>query len=108
MQRSPGAGLPPFPIQGIGDGEGIRIDLDDGTERRSLAIDLLDAEQVFPGNGASRLLSRVHPSLEFQDGDLVQLEGSDGCRDSPRPPEEVPSGRRRAPPRRLFPLHLRR
>ncbi len=80
VKRSPDAGLPPCPIQGIGDGEGLGIDFDDGSESRPPAVDLVDTAQVFFCNGVCRFLTRVHTFLNLEDGDLVQIEGSDGWR----------------------------
>lgn len=51
MQRAPGPFGLAFGVQGLGDGERLRVGLDDVVKLRPLAIQGLDALEIGPGQG---------------------------------------------------------
>jgi len=46
-------------VESIGDGQRVRIEFDDAVDRGALLVDLLDAREIFFGDGASGVLAAL-------------------------------------------------
>ena len=81
----------PFLVEGIGNGQRVRIDFEHAVEGGTLLVDLLNPRQIFLGDRARGKFSGRHSRLQVGDGDFVQLEWFDlGCWGRAG---DVPSGR---------------
>ena len=63
MKRSADAALPSFAVHLIGDAQCVGVDLDDGVEGRTIAIDRLDPRQILLGKTPRRILPAGHARL---------------------------------------------
>ena len=75
MQRAAELSLLPFAIELVRKRRRFRIDFDDGTKRRSLSIEAVDAAQVRVHDRAGGEAAGPHSSLQIRDRQFVELEG---------------------------------
>ena len=68
-------------VEAVRDRARVRVDLDHGAERRSLAIERVDPREVLVDERSRGLLTARHALLELRDGCLFQVErrGPRGC-----------------------------
>jgi hypothetical protein len=64
----------PLGVELVGDRERVRVELDDGVQRGTAAVDLLDPPQVHLGELPRRIAAAAHPVLELRGRRLFEWE----------------------------------
>src|SRR5262249_9204363 len=77
VQRAAGALLLALLVEVGGDGQGVRVHLDDTVDGRPLAIDLVNPGEVLLGEGAGREGPGLESGLEVGEGRLTEFERLD-------------------------------
>ena len=72
VQRTARTARPSFVVQRVGDGQRVRVDLDDRSQRRSLPIDLLDPAQIELGDLPGGVSARRHPLGELRGSGFLE------------------------------------
>ena len=80
MERTARPPIAPLPIARLGDRQSLRIHLDDGVERGTPPVDVVDASEELLGDRASGAFAGAHRALKLGHGDFFELErrGSEG------------------------------
>ncbi len=68
---------PSLGVHRVGDREGVRIQLDDSAEGRTMPVDGFDSRDVLLGDRARGQFPACHHALQLIDRHLVELEGGD-------------------------------